>query len=197
MSINKSLHSLKHLSAVIPNFNIPSLVPLSCSGGYGTFFLIGLNCKSTDCLIEDSQPAQVWGWGCLDHCCSCSLSFSGHVVPLTPVCLAFITPSLRTPAPVFRVPTIWSVFPTTACHTLAYRTSGLKVPLASTEPFRPNLLTCLHSDSFSQSSLSTIEGSAHSGCSGFLFTSTAPPAHLFPLGSPSFPFSLRSSLSLH
>lgn len=93
-----------------------------------------LSCRSTDCLIKDSELGSGLGM-CLPFC-SYSLSFFGYVVLLTSVCLAFVNLLPSICRSVFCVSTIWSVLPITAHHTLACRAPGLEVPLASEEPFR-------------------------------------------------------------
>lgn len=105
VSINKSSRSLKHLSTVIPNFNTSSLVPFSCSGGYRTFFLLGLNCRSTDCLVKDSQ----FGSG-LEMSLPLLFMFTVLLWPCGPsnfsLSCIYTLSSLHMPAPVFRVSTI-------------------------------------------------------------------------------------------
>ena len=132
---NKSPRSLKHLSAVIPNFNIAHFVPFSCSGGYGTFFLLRLNCRSTDCLIKDSQLGSGLGmslplfvfalllWLCSpsNFCLSC----------------IYIPSSLHLPAHLLCVPHLVCSSHNFLSH------SGLGVPLASQEPFRPKIYSLI------------------------------------------------------
>lgn len=177
--VNKQApHSPKYLSSVIPNFNISSLVPFSFSGGDGTFFLLGLRCRSTDWLIKGSQLGSGLGT-------SLPLLFTFALllwpwVPLAFVCLAF-----HIIIPIYASPSL-SCLHHLVCSShnclsyLACRASGPKVPLASTESFRPKTYICILT--FSYSSLSTIEGSAHSGYSGFLFMSATLSCPSLPAG---------------
>lgn len=115
--ITKSPHCLQHLSAVFPSFNVSTLVPFSCLGGYGTFFLLHLNYGSMDYLIKDPHSS-AFGLGLSSPLCfSYSPSFSGPVVSLS--CVVHLhSYSYQLLSFLF---TICSVLPVTAHHPLAWK----------------------------------------------------------------------------
>lgn len=157
--ISKSPHSLQHLSAVFQSFNVSNLVPFSCSGGCGTFFLLHLNYGSMDYLFKDSCSSALGLGSRVPFWCSYSLSFSGPAVSL---CLVFVHPHSH----IYQLASfLCSPLVCSRCNCPS--SSGLEAPLASKKPCRPKTysLLCI----LTHLVLSVVtERPAYSGHSGFL-----------------------------
>ena len=115
---------------MFPSLNISNLVPFSHLSGYGTFFLLHLNCRSMDYLIKGSySSAQVWGYlhPSVVHIHSPSLV----TWPLF-VCLAFV--HLR--SCIYQRQS-FLCSPSGLFFHNCPSSSGLETPLASKKPCRP------------------------------------------------------------